>query len=90
MSISWDVKLIVLDIARREVSVQATRVDSAYPANPKVYSISTALIVTAQQKGQVLDCIWDMHQAAMAREALITTYITPLEAQAKLNLEARE
>jgi len=90
MAITWDVKITVMDVTRKEVSVTATRTDSADPTNPRTYNIISALIATAAQKTGVLNGIWAMHQTSLARDAAIAAFVGTLEAEAKTNLEARE
>ena len=89
MAITWDVKITPIDIARKEASVTATRTDSV-TGKMETHNIITCLLVTAAQKTAVLDQLWAMHVAEVAKQTTITAYIGTLEAQAKANLEARE
>ena len=88
--INWAVKINVLDVDRKAVSVTATRTDDTDPDNPERYSVLYAVIDTAKQKTAVLDNIWAQHQANLLRKTQIDSFIGSLESQAKTNLEARE
>ena len=90
MAITWDVKITVQDVARKQVGIVATRTDSADPDNPEIIRIDSALIATGEQKVAVLDNIWEHHLALQTRNAAIAAFIGTLEADAKSNLEARE
>jgi len=90
MAINWDIKITVLDVARKTVRVTATRTDDADPDNPRTYTILSANIATAEQKVNVLDNIWQQHQADLARQAAIDAFVGDLETAANANLEARE
>lgn len=90
MAISWNVKITVLDVATKSVSVTATRTDSELPNDIRTYSVLSAIIVTPVQKLAVLDNIWLQHQVAITKQTTINAFIGALEADAKENLEARE
>lgn len=93
MAITWTVKINVLDYIQKHVSVVATRVDSADPDNPKVYTIPSVHIDTAAQRIAALDAIWTMRTADVNKEALAAAFaptVSSLEAAAKTNLEGRE
>jgi len=90
MAISWNLKISILDVATKAVSVTATRTDDTDPGNPKTYAVAYAIISSAAQKLDVLDNIWAQHQAAITRQTAIDNFIGDLEDAAKSNLEARE
>jgi len=92
MAITWDVKITPLDIARKEASVMAVRMDNTDPANIKTETISvlTCTLANATEKADVLNNIWAHHLAYQLKQSEIGAYIGNLEAQAKINLEARE
>jgi hypothetical protein len=89
MAITWDVKIIPIDVVRKEASITAIRTDSI-TGKIETHNIITCLLVTVAQKTAVLDQLWSMHLAEVAKQAAITAYIGTLETQAKTNLEARE
>lgn len=88
--ITWDVKITVFAVAKKAVSIIATRTDDTNPDNPEIHNVLYAIIDTAAQKIAVLDNIWAHHEAYIQRQVLIDTFIGGLEIQAKTNLEARE
>lgn len=89
--ITWEVEIRIINVARKEVSVTATRTDdSVTPVDVRVYMIPGALIKTAAQKTAVMNRIWSKYQDALAKESAAATVIGTLETQAKNNLEARE
>jgi len=90
MAVTWDVKITVLDVSKKAVSVTATRTDDAKPEKPKVYSVLYAVIDTTEQKIAVMDNIWAQHQSSINRDAQISAFVGNLELQANANLEARE
>ena len=88
--VTWEVKIGIINVARKEVSVTATRIDdSVTPNDVRNYTVRAA-IKTAAQKAAVMDRIWSKHQDALALESAAATIIGTLEAQAKSNLEGRE
>jgi hypothetical protein len=89
--ITWEVDIKIINVARKEVSVTATRTDdSTTPEGIRTYRIPGAVIQTAAQKTAVMDRIWAKHQDALSQESAAATVIGTLETQAKNNLEARE
>ena len=90
MAISWEVEITVLSVAKKEVSVKATRTNDADPDNPQVCSIISAIISTQSQKTGVLDGLWQQHLDLDQKAAAIESFVGNLEAAAKSNLEARE
>lgn len=90
MAIIWNVKITVLDVATKSVSVTATRTDSESPNDVRTYTVLSAIIATTAQKLAVLDNIWLQHQTAITKQTAINAFIGTLEADAKANLEARE
>ena len=92
MAITWGVKITILNIERREVSVKATRTDDTNPQNidVKTYMIPGALIATVAQKTAVIDEIWAYHQAALSKETQAAAIISNLENQTASALMAKE
>lgn len=91
MAITWKVEIKIINVARKEVSVTATRTDdSITPNDIRGYTISGTTIKTTAQKTAVMDRIWAKHQGVLSQESAAATIIGTLEAQAKSNLEARE
>lgn len=90
MAITWSVEITVLDVAKKAVSVVATRTDSADPTTAQAYNVLYALIATPAARVGVLDNLWAQHQARITRRAQIDALVGSLEADAKANLEARE
>ena len=90
MAISWQVKITVLNIERREISVTATREDDEDPDSPRTYKIPWTEIATPAQKTAVIDKIWSLHQAAIVKEGQVSAVVGTLETQAKTLLEAKE
>lgn len=90
MAITWEVKINVLDVPTKTVSVTATRTDDADPDNQQVCSVLSAVIATAAQKTAVLDELWAQHLALDQRAIAISNFVGNLETAAKDNLEARE
>ena len=88
--ITWDVKINVLSVADKAVSVNAIRIDSANPDNPVTYIVPRAIIETDEQKLAVMDEIWDNYQLDLTKQGQINNVIGTLETQAKNNLEGRE
>jgi len=92
MAITWDVKITTLDVAKKEASIMATRIDNTDPQNvlTEIHTIISAVLDTDQQKLDALNTIWDLHLKYQKRQTDINNYIGNLEMQAKANLEARE
>ena len=89
MAIVWEVKITPINIAEKRVSVSATRTDDVSD-EVDTYTISHAVIGTAQQKTDLLNNIWAHHLANIAKKAQIETVLGGLELAAKTNLESRE
>ena len=87
MAITWEVKITVRDVVRKEVSIIATRTDGL---DVTTFRIISAILNTTAQKNACIDQIWDMHQTHLAKQAQINNIVSGLETQAKANLEARE
>ena len=87
--ITWEVKIMPLNIERKEASVVATRTDSV-TGKVEIHRIITCILGTQQQKINVLDQLWQMHLDYITNQALIDTYIGDMENEAKINLEGRE
>lgn len=90
MAITWDVKINVLNVEKKAVSIIATRTDDTDPDNPEIHNVLYAIIETNAQKIAVMDNIWAHHEAYVQRKIQIDAFIGNLETQAKDNLEARE
>ncbi len=92
MAITWDVKITVLNVDRKEVSVQAIRTDDTDVDNilTETYDIPWTEIATQAQKNYVLDQIWSMRVATLAYSDSVGVIVGNLEEQAKQNLESRE
>ena len=97
MAVTWKVDITPIDLARKEVRVSATRTetDTTDPENIIVLSVEThtvlsVIIDTTAQKLAVMDQIWEMHLADVAKQAQIAAIVDALEVQAVANLEARE
>ena len=89
MAVIWEVKINLINIAEKRASVSATRTDDV-SGEADTYTISHAIIGTAQQKTDLLNNIWAHHLANIAKKAQIKTVLGGLELAAKTNLEARE
>ena len=83
----WSVKITVRDLARKEISLVATRTEGE---DVRSYSITSAIIETAEQKSALLDKIWSMYQDELSHESDVAEIIGQLEVQAETNLNARE
>lgn len=90
MAITWEVKITVLNVERKEISLMATRTDSEDLDNPKTYSVLSGLIQTGQQKLDLMDNIWSQYQTDKTKQVAIDAFMGNLETDAKDNLEARE
>lgn len=92
MAITWNVKIAVLNIERREISVIATRTDDEAPENPQIstYRINWTEIATQEQKVNVIDEIWAMHEEKLAYDALTNGIVDDLESQAEQALQNKE
>ena len=90
MAVTWEVKITLISLATKEVSVVATRTDSLNVDNPRSYTVPRAMIATSAQKLAVMDEIWEKYQDSLAKESVIAEFVNELETQAKSNLEARE
>ncbi len=92
MAITWEVKITVLNVDRKEASIRAIRTDDADVDNILIetYNIPWTEIATQAQKSYVLDQIWSMHEAALAHNNSVGVIVGNLEEQAKQNLESRE
>ena len=89
MAITWNIKITVISISTKEISLVATKMDDV-TGDVKTYFVPKAPIGTAAQKIAIMDEIWEKYQVDLAKESDITTFIGTLEIQAKTNLEARE
>ena len=83
----WSVKITVRDLARKEISLVATRIEGE---DVRSYSITSAIIETAEQKSALLDKIWSMYQDELSHESDVAEIIGQLELQAETNLNTRE
>ena len=83
----WSVKITVRDLARKEISLVATRIEGE---DARSYSITSAIIETAEQKSALLDKIWSMYQDELSHESDVAEIIGQLELQAETNLNTRE
>ena len=90
MAITWKVTITPVSIATKTASIWAVRTDSMDPDNTRMYDVHRAIIDTSAQKIAVIDEIWAKHQAALSNEAMIDSFVSALETQAKSNLEGRE
>jgi len=92
MAITWDIKITVLDVARKDTSIVATRTDNTDPLNIKseIHTIINTVLATAAQKIAALELIWSQHLSWQNKQAQISAIVGDLEQQAKVNLEARE
>jgi len=96
MAINWDVKIQVVDLARKEVSVTAVRTDdSVTPPDVRSYRITSLLVDTAARslaeiRQNVVNMIWDKHQAALATEQKAATLLSGWEKALVTDLNAKE
>jgi len=90
MAITWTTTITPLNMATKEASISATRIDSEDPDNPKTYNVPLAKLATAQEKLAVADEIWAAYQADLAYTYTIAAFIDQLEIDLNANLEARE
>ena len=92
MAVTWKVDITPIDLERKEVRVSATRTDDTDPENVKIetHTVLSVIIDTTAQKLAVMDQIWEMHLADVAKQAQIAAIVDALEVQAVANLEARE
>ena len=86
---AWDIKIMVISIPLKAVSVIATRTDDT-SGEKRTFTVPKAVIDTAEQKLAVMDEIWGLYQVELNREATTATFLGTLELQASTNLEARE
>jgi len=87
MSASWNVKIVILNITRKEVSLSATRTDGN---TIRKYSIASARLNNQENKIKAIDTIWKMYEDELARELKIANVIGTMETQAANNLMNRE
>ncbi len=85
---TWEVKITVLNITEKIVSIRATR--TVDPNDIRTFEIHDTVIETQQQKLDAMDTIWKMYQDELQRETKLNQIIGSLVADAKINLEARE
>ena len=89
MAITWKLKITVLSVVEKKISVTAVRTDDV-DNSQKTFSIHRAVIKTQKQKADVLDKIWAQYEESAAKQAEIDSVVENLEAQGAANLEARE
>lgn len=90
MAITWPLKITPISVERKIASIIATRIDSADPDNPKIYTVPKALLDTPAHQVAAMDEIWDKHLTAEAKATAIDDFVKDLETQGQANLEARE
>lgn len=84
---TWEVKLTVLNLTEKIVSIKATRTDGEDVVE---YNIHDTPIATPEQKQNAINMIWTKHQDRLSRQAKIAGVISGLETSAKNALEAKE
>jgi len=87
--ITWEVEIIPQVVEGKTAYINATRINSDDPENPKTYTVS-GWLGTSESRLALLDEIWAKHQAALAHDAQVEAFLEGLEEQAKANLEMRE
>lgn len=90
MAITWHVVITPINIATKEASIRAVRIDDTDPDNPMVYDVARAILDTAAQKTAAIDEIWAKHQARLDLDTIVGDFVKALEASGKSNLEGRE
>ena len=89
MAITWEVKIIPINVTRKEASIHATRTDDV-TGEEQSFNIITAILDTQQQKINAINQVWQMHLDYDVKQSLIDEYIGTMEIDAKNALEARE
>ena len=97
--ITWEVRIIPVNIGKQIVSISATRTETRDNPSTDIdeiigprYTVSMleADISTPQKKNEALDTIWAKYQKQAARQTQIDNVIGNLETAAISNLEGRE
>ncbi len=92
MAITWEGKITHINLSTKEASITVTRTDDTDPDNPMVYTEPKAVIDTDTLANNlpILDELWAKHQARLAEDSTIESFVSGLETLIKTNLEARE
>lgn len=96
MAITWVVKIKVVDLARKEASVTATRTDDSVDP-PKVFTktIKSVLVDTTvkplvQIRANVIDMIWADYQEKVEAEQGAAALLEGWESVLESDLDAKE
>jgi len=82
-------KITPINWAKKTFSVVATYTDSEDPDNPKIISVSTAILDTQERKLGVLDSIADSYQSLLIKDTNMAALINDAETNGAANLKAR-
>lgn len=90
MAINWDITVTPINLATKEVTVEAIRTD--VDGSTMSYSVPRVKMdtVTVANNLPILNEIWSKHQASLTATETIKNFVSGLEALGKTNLEARE
>lgn len=89
--ITWEIKILPIDVPNRIVSITATRIDdTTIPPATCTVSMQSADISTQVKKTEAIDILWSKYLKKTARQILIDELIGNLETIAKINLEGRK
>lgn len=90
MAISWDISISNVNVQSGRAMVCFKRTDSDYPDYPETYTYYNAIIVSSQDRVDLLNDVWNKHLAAASRQTSIADFVTNMAVAGKANLEARE
>ena len=90
MAITWTPTITPLNIASKEATISAARLDSEDASNPKTYTVPLAKMATANEKLAVANELWAAFQAEVSQAATVAAFIDQMEIDLKANLEGRE
>jgi len=84
---TWELNITVKDVATKRVAITATRTTGE---DVRSFTVSDAIVETAEQKAAILDQFWAMYQASVTKQTAVDAMVGTLESAGAANLNARE
>jgi hypothetical protein len=87
IAITWDVKIVNVNLQSQRGTVIATRTDDQSALVPRVHTLSNTPLGTAEDRTLVLNTIKEWDTAAVTYSDAVIAFIDTLEQSGKTNLE---
>ena len=85
--VTWEVKITLVNVANKIVSVSATRTDGE---DVRTYGSIVGIIETDKQKTAIMDQLHALYKADIAKDAAELSCVGDFGIRAKADLEARK